>query len=70
MEFYHIKPSKVGLFKKLRDKDKGSKSTDMPMNVFNKFCEGQIETHGKSKFIEMYLDKISNVVEHVWMGHL
>lgn len=68
MEFYHIKPSKVGLFKTLRDKDKDSKNADMPMTVFNKFCEGQIEKHGKSKFIETYLDKISNVVEHVWLG--
>lgn len=66
MEFYHIKPSKVGLFTTLRDKD--NKLSAVPMNVFNKFCEDQIAKHGKSKFIETYLDKISNVVEHVWLG--
>ena len=65
VEFYHIKPSKVGLFTKLRDKEK---STSTPLSIFNKFCEGQIETYGKKKFIETYLDKIDNPVEHVWLG--
>ena len=65
VEFYHIKPSKVGLFSKLHARDATSKT---PHAMFNNFCEGRIAKHGKKAFINTYLDKIDNAVEHVWFG--
>lgn len=65
VEFYHIKPSKVGLLSRLHAKDATSNT---PHAIFNNFCEGQIAKHGKRAFIDTYLDKIDNAVEHVWYG--
>lgn len=65
MEFYHIKKECAKLFKALKEKDKNAKTKVKGLNVF---CENYITTHGKKKFIETYLDKIDNPIEHAWLG--
>lgn len=65
-EFYHVKKKWAKFFRDMKDY-KATKAKDR-MFALNEFCEDYIAKNGKEAFIETYLDKLSNPIEHAWLG--